>query len=156
MKELDRLDRQILAILQDEGRISNVDLAKKVHLSATPCLERVRRMERDGYIKKYRAVLSASLLNQDFVAFVTVGLDRVTTDVFGIFADRVKALPEIVECHMVGGGFDYLLKVRTTDMIAFRSFLGERLSTLPHVSRTSTYFVMEEVVATTKLTTAPD
>ncbi len=151
MKQLDRIDRKILQTLQNDGRISNVDLAKAVHLSATPCLERVRRLEKDGYIEGYQARLNPKLLNQAFTAFVTVDLDRTTTDVFTEFAKQVRALSEISECHMVGGGFDYLLKVRTADMESFRQFLGERLSTLPLVSQTRTYFVIEEILSTTCL-----
>ncbi len=147
MKSPDRIDRKILRTLQQQGRISNVDLAKAVHLSPTPCLERVRRLEKEGYICGYRAELNAKLLGQDFTAFVTVDLERTTTDVFSEFATQVRSIPEIVECHMVGGGFDYLLKIRTTDMESFRRFLGERLSTLEVVSQTRTYFVMEEIVS---------
>ncbi len=146
MKSLDGTDRKILSVLQREGRISNVDLARDINLSPTPCLERVRRLEKDGYITGYMALIDAERLNQAFVAFVTVDLDQTSTEVFDAFARQVRLLHEVAECHMVGGGFDYLLKVRTSDMAAYREFLGERLSTLPHVAQTHTYFVMEEVV----------
>lgn len=145
MKDLDKIDRKILAILQEDGRISNVELSGKIHLSPTPCLERVRRLEKRGFIKGYRAELSAEKLKAGFVTFITVNLDRTTTDVFEQFAAQVKMMDEIVECHMVGGGFDYLLKIRTESMEAFRRFLGEQLSRLPEVSQTHSYFVMEEV-----------
>lgn len=148
MKPLDRIDRKILRTLQSSGRISNVDLASNVNLSPTPCLERVRRLEKDGYILGYRAKLNARLLDQGFTAFVTVNLERTNRDVFREFADKVRSMPEIVDCHMVGGGFDYLLKVRTSDMDSFRQFLGETLSTLDVVSQTRTYFVMEEIIST--------
>lgn len=152
MKKLDKKDRQILKSLQKDGRISNADLAKTIHLSPTPCLDRVRRLEKDGYIEGYRAVLSPTLLEQDFVAFVTVSLDRVTTDVLDAFSRHAKRIPEIVECHMVGGGFDFLLKIRAADMPAFRQLLGEKLSALPQVAQTSTYFVMEQILSTRDLT----
>ena len=151
MRKLDPLDRQILKILQEDGRISNVDLAARIHLSPTPCLERVRRLERDGFILGYSARLDADKLEAGFVTFITVNLDRTTRDVFDRFAARVRAMPEIAECHMVGGGFDYLLKIRTANMAAFRRFLGEKLSTLGDVSQTHSYFVREEVKASAPL-----
>jgi len=147
MRKLDRLDRQILDILQADGRLSNVDLSKRINLSPTPCLERVRRLERDGYIKGYAAQLNLDKLGAGFVTFVTVNLDRTTTDVFERFSAKVQEITEIAECHMVGGGFDYLLKIRTEDMAGFRRFLGESLSSLPEVAQTHSYFVMEEIKA---------
>jgi len=145
MKPLDKLDQKILTILQKNGRISNVDLAKQINLSPTPCLERVRRLEKKKYIKGYYAELCPEKLKASFVTFMTVNLDRTTNDVFARFAEHVSKLDEVVECHMVGGGFDYLLKIRTGDMAAFRKFMGEELSRLPEVTQTHSYFVMEEV-----------
>ncbi len=156
VRELDRIDRRILRELQKNGRIKNVDLAEIVSLSPTPCLERVRRLEEDGYILGYRTKLNAKALRQDFTAFVTVDLERTNRDVFSEFADKVRNIPEIVECHMVGGGFDYLLKIRTRNMEAFREFLGERLSTLDLVSQTRTYFVMEEITSTADVRVLPE
>lgn len=144
-KPLDRIDRNILRILQDYGRLSNVDLAKMINLSPTPCLERVRRLEGAGYIAGYRAVLDPAKLGQDLMIFVQITLDRTTPDVFDIFKDRVQDLPEVVECHMVAGGFDYLIKIRVKDMSAFRYFLGEQLTSLPGVLTTHSYVVMEGV-----------
>jgi Lrp/AsnC family leucine-responsive transcriptional regulator len=145
MKPLDAIDKHILNILQTDGRIANVELAKRVHLSPTPCLDRVRRLERDGYILGYRADLNPERLRCGFVTFMTVSLDRTTEDVFDKFARSVATLEEIVECHMVGGGFDYILKIRTASMAAFRAFMAKKLSTLPEVAQTHSYFVMEEV-----------
>ncbi len=150
-RELDQIDHNILKILQDDGRISNVELAARVNLSPTPCLERVRRLERNNYILGYAAQLDPHKLKAGFLAFISVSLDRTTKDVFDRFAKKVREIDEIAECHMVGGGFDYLLKVRTEDMGAFRRFLGETLSSLPEVSQTHTYFVMEEVKSATSL-----
>ena len=148
MTSLDRIDRRILATLQRDGRLSNVKLGQTVNLSPTPCLERVKRLEQAGYIEGYKAQLNAVQLNQGFLAFITISLDRVTTDVLEAFSAQARRLPEIVECHMVGGGFDFLIKVRTENMASFRRFLGEGLATLPEVATTSTYFVMEQVVST--------
>ena len=144
-RDLDRIDRKILRTLQDFGRLSNVDLAKMVNLSPTPCLERVRRLERDGFIKGYKAVLEPARLDQGLTVFVQMTLDRTTPDVFDLFRDRVRELPEVVECHMVAGGFDYLLKIRVRDMTAFRHFLGEQLTSLTGVLTTHSYVVMEGV-----------
>ncbi len=145
MRPLDKIDQNILETLQRDGRISNVDLARRVNLSPTPCLDRVRRLEKDGYIKGYHAELCPERLKASFVTFMTVNLNRTTNDVFTDFAAHMAKLDEVVECHMVGGGFDYLLKIRTEDMAAFRRFMGEQLSQLPEVTQTHSYFVMEEV-----------
>jgi Lrp/AsnC family leucine-responsive transcriptional regulator len=144
---LDRTDRRLLALLQADGRLSIAELARRVHLSATPCLERVRRLERDGYIRGYAAELDPVRLGCALLAFVEIQLDRTTPDVFNRFRDAILPLAPVQECHMVAGGFDYLLKVRVRDMAAYRGFL-EELAALPGVQQTHTYVVMEEVKAT--------
>lgn len=145
MKSLDRIDRAILANLQAEGRLSNVELAKRVNLSPTPCLERVRRLEREGFITGYAARLDPVRLELGLTVFVQATLDRTTADVFDRFAEAVRQTPQIVECHMIAGGFDYLLKVRASDMDAFRRFLGEVINALPGLASTATYVAMEAV-----------
>jgi len=144
---LDRIDRRLLALLQGDGRLAIAELARRVHLSATPCLERVRRLEREGYIRGYTADLDPALLGAGLIAFVEVQLDRTTPDVFNRFRDGVIGLTPVQECHMVAGGFDYLLKVRTADMVAYRRFL-EDLAALAGIEQTHTYVVMEEVKST--------
>jgi len=141
---LDRTDRRLLRLLQTDGRLSIAELARQVHLSATPCLERVRRLERDGYIRGYVADLDPALLGAALIAFVQIQLDRTTPDVFNRFKEGVVRLDPVQECHMVAGGFDYLLKVRIADMAAYRRFL-EDLAALPGIEQTHTYVVMEEV-----------
>ena len=141
---LDRIDLTILDVLQKEGRISNVELAKQVHLSASPCLDRVRRLEQEGYIVRYGAVLSAAKLKYGMSAFIQVTLDRTTADVFNKFRAEVVKIKAVAECHMVAGGFDYLLKLRFEDMDAYREILGIVVE-LPAVSQTHTYVVMEKV-----------
>lgn len=145
MKALDKIDRNILRTLQTQGRISNVALSEAVHLSPTPCLDRVRRLERDGYIQGYEARLSASHLGSAFVTFMSVSLHLTNEDSFSAFAKAITGFPEVAECHMVGGGFDYLLKIRTADMPEFRRFMAEKISVLPQVAQTHSYFVMEEI-----------
>lgn len=145
--DLDRTDRRLLALLQGDGRLSVAELARRVHLSPTPCLERVRRLERDGYIRGYAADLDPAKLGAALLAFVEILLDRTTPDVFTRFRDAMVALDPVQECHMVAGGFDYLLKVRVRDMAAYRRFL-EQLAAIPGVQQTHTYVVMEEVKST--------
>ena len=143
-RTLDRIDLTILDTLQKDGRISNNDLAKKINLSASPCLERVRRLEKEGYIERYRAVLNSIKLNYSMSAFIQVTLDRTTSDVFEKFKVEVVKIKEVVECHMIAGGFDYLLKLRFANMEAYREVLG-MIVELPAVSQTHTYVVTENV-----------
>ncbi len=138
-------DRNILKILQSEGRITNLQLAERVNLSPTAVHERVKRLTRDGYIEGYSARLNASLLGFGMTVFVEVKLDRTTKDVFEAFARAAIRAPEVMECHMVAGGFDYLVKTRVRDMAAYRAFLSDVLLALPGVRETHTYAVMEEV-----------
>ena len=145
-RTLDRIDLAILDTLQKDGRIANNDLAKKINLSASPCLERVRRLEKEGYIECYRAVLNPIKLNYSMSAFIQVTLDRTTSDVFEKFKVEVVKIKEVVECHMIAGGFDYLLKLRFANMEAYREVLGMIIE-LPAVSQTHTYVVTENVKA---------
>ena len=149
--KLDVIDRRILQALQRDGRMSNVELAKRVHLTPTPCFERVRRLEESGFIERYVAQLNPRKLGFGLLAFIEVSLDKTNPQAFDRFRHAVADMSEIQECHMVAGGFDYLMKVRVTDMVAYRHFLGERVSTLPSVSRTHTYFVMEEAKSTQEI-----
>ncbi|QDP02372.1 winged helix-turn-helix transcriptional regulator [Thalassotalea sp. PS06] len=143
-RTLDRIDLTILDTLQKDGRISNVELAKKVNLSPSPCLDRVKRLESEGYVKRYGAILNAEKLNIPMSAFIQVTLDRTTADVFNDFRDEVVNIKEVAECHMVAGGFDYLLKLRVTSMSNYRDVLG-KIVELPGVSQTHTYVVIEKV-----------
>ena len=145
LADLDRIDRKILAALQQDGRVSNADLAKRVNLSPTPTLERVKRLERDGFIERYAALLNPEKMQAGMIAFVQVVLDRTTEDVLSHFAAEVRKVPEIVECHMIAGGFDYLLKIRVEDMSGYRRFMGSDLARLPGIRATHTYTVMEKV-----------
>ena len=149
--EIDRIDLRILNVLQRDGRISNLKLAEGVALSPTAVLARVQRLQRDGYILGYEALLNPLKLGAGMMVFVEVLLDRTTPNVFDAFKAAVYVYPEIMECHMVAGGFDYLLKTRMADMAAYRSFAGTVLWQLPGVRETRTYAVMEEVKHTTRL-----
>jgi Lrp/AsnC family leucine-responsive transcriptional regulator len=143
--DLDRIDRRILAELQADGRLSIVELARRVNLTKTPCAERVRRLEREGVILGYQARLNPEVLGADHVAFVQVSLTSTTEGDLERFNQAVRRLPEVQSCHMIAGGFDYLLKVRTADIGQYRHVLGEKISQLPGVQQTHTYVVMENV-----------
>ncbi len=150
-KELDSIDCKILNELQKDGRISNVELSKRVGLSPTPCLERVRRLERQKYITGYMALLNPQYLDAALLVFVEITLNRGAPDVFEQFNTAVQNLDDIQECHLVSGDFDYLLKTRVSDMSAYRKLLGDTLLRLPGVNDTRTYVVMEEVKQSNQL-----
>ena len=149
--ELDRIDLRILKVLQQDGRISNLKLAEQVLLSPAAVLARVQRLTREGYILGYEARLNPLKLGAGMLVFVEVLLDRTTPNVFEQFKAAVQVRAEIMECHLVAGGFDYLLKIRCADMNAYRQFSGDVLWQLPGVRETRTYAVMEEVKNSTAL-----
>jgi len=144
IRPLDKIDFAILDSLQKNSRISNVDLAKQVNLSASPCLDRVRRLETEGYIERYAAVLNAPKLKFGLTAYVEVTLDKSTSDVFDTFAEKVQNIKQIAECDMVAGGFDYLLKIRISDMAEYRAVLGEVVD-INGVAKNHTYVVIEKI-----------
>ncbi|NVK25309.1 MAG: leucine-responsive transcriptional regulator Lrp [Gammaproteobacteria bacterium] len=144
-KTLDRIDKKILQQLQLNGRISNVELSKHVGLSPTPCLERVKRLETQGVIAGYQAVLDAESVGASLLVFVEITLEKTAQNVFSEFSKSVKDFDEILECHLVSGAFDYLLKTRVKNMASYRKLLGDTLLKLPYVSASRTYVVMEEV-----------
>jgi Lrp/AsnC family transcriptional regulator, leucine-responsive regulatory protein len=151
MIHLDDTDRRLVRVLQTEGRISNLDLAERCHLSASACSERVRRLREAGVIAGFAAVLDPVKVDRALLIFVEVVLDRTTGDVFEAFAEAARRSSDILECHMVAGGFDYLIKARVKDMAAYRDFLGDVLVQMPGVRETRTYAVLEEVKHTNVL-----
>lgn len=154
LRPLDRTDRLILQCLQEDGRISNVALARKVNLTPTPCLERVRRLEREGYIRGYTALLDPAMVDAGLLVFVEIDLLRTSPDAFRNFRREAMKLPELLECHLVSGNFDYLLKARVKDMQEYRRLLGEKILALPGVSDSRSYVVMEEVKETPSIALA--
>lgn len=143
--DLDAIDRRILAELAHDGRISISDLAARVGLSKTPVTARLKRLETSGVILGYRAELSAQRLGLTHVAFVEVRLSDTRRQALTDFNQAVRAIPEVEECHLIAGGFDYLLKVRTRDIAHYGQILSENLSALPHVAATSTYVSIESI-----------
>lgn len=149
--KLDDADRRILRVLQQDGRITNQDLAAACNMSASSCFERVRRLRERGVILGYTALIDPKYAERELLIFIEVLLDRTTSDIFDQFAARIRRSPEVLECHMVAGGFDYLVKVRMKDMAAYRAFLADTLVVMPGVRETRTYAVMEEVKDTSVL-----
>lgn len=149
--KLDETDLRLLRLLQADGRITNQALASRCNLSPAACHERVRRLRAAGVIQGYAALLDPQAIDRGLLIFVEVQLDRTTGDLFAEFAAAALATPEILECHMVAGGFDYLIKARLADMAAYRAFLGEILVQMPGVRETRTYAVLEEVKNTVRL-----
>jgi Lrp/AsnC family leucine-responsive transcriptional regulator len=150
-KTLDRIDKNILFELQIDGRLSNVELSKRVGLSPTPCLERVKRLEKEGYIIGYQAHVNPTKLDLAIQGFVEITLTITSQDVFDDFANAVHELDVIQECHLVSGDFDFLLKTRVKDMLAYRQLLGDTLLRLPAVSESRTYVVMDEIKSSNML-----
>ena len=146
--KLSMMDKKILRQLQQKGRITYAELANRVGLSTSPCLERVKRMEREGVISGYTALLNPRYLNAGLVVFVQIRLARTAQDIFEDFKSAAAALEEVQECYLVSGNFDYLIKARVEDMDAYRKFLGETLLTLPGVLESTSYVVMELVKET--------
>jgi Lrp/AsnC family transcriptional regulator, leucine-responsive regulatory protein len=142
---LDRIDSKILRELSLDGRIPITELAKKVGLSKSPCQVRMKRLQDQGYIQGFRAVLNPAMLGLDHVAFAEVRLTDTTEKALSAFNAAVLDVPEIEQCHMIAGSFDYLLKIRTQDIKAYRQILGEVISALPHVGSTSTHVSMQAV-----------
>lgn len=151
IQNLDRTDFKILEILQNDGRISNIKLAEMVNLSATAALARVQKLTKDGFILGYEAKLNAELLNASFVVFVEILLDKTTPNVLEEFSYAVVQYPEIVECHMISGGFDFVVKIRCASMEEFRRISGQVLWQLPGVKETRSYPVMEVIKESSKI-----
>lgn len=149
--QLDKIDRAILGYLQSNGRISNAKLARKINLSPTPCLERVKKLERKGFIQGYMAILDPALLESQLLIFVEINLKRTAGDAFTVFRQRILDIPEVLDCHLVSGNFDYLIKARVRDMQEYRSLLGEKILPIPGVEGSRTYVVMEEVKESLRL-----
>jgi len=153
--QLDRIDRNIVRLLQRDARMAHTELARRVGLSTTPCKERVRRLEREGVIQHYQAVLDPAALDRALVVFVQIRLNRTSQDIFEQFTAAALDLPEVQECYLVSGNFDYLIKARVADMNAYRDLLGETLLTLPGVQESTSYVVMEQVKESLMLPVPP-
>ncbi len=141
---LDKTDKLILRELQSNAKISNLELSKRIFLSPSPCLDRVKRLEKSGFIDSYTGILNPEKLGYDMLAYVTVTLDKSTNNAFKLFQEAIFEVKEVIECDMVAGGFDYLLKICVRNMKHYRTLLGI-IAELPSVSQTHTYIVIEKV-----------
>jgi len=150
-RKLDRLDLKILRALQENARISYVDLAEKVGLSTTPCMDRVKRLERTGLIQGYHASIDPLALGLSLLVFVEITLSNQSPEGFEAFREAVDGLSYVQECHLVSGQSDYLIKLRLTDLASYRKYLGEMLLALPYVRESKSYIVMEEAKQTALL-----
>ncbi|QFY62662.1 winged helix-turn-helix transcriptional regulator (plasmid) [Rhizobium grahamii] len=144
-REIDQFDHRIIEALLSDGRMSVTDLAKRVGLSNTPCQVRLRRLIEDGYILGFRAIVDVNKLGKNHVAFTEVKLSDTRENALNAFNVAVRKLQEVEECHMIAGAFDYLLKIRTSDIANYRQVLGEKISSLPFVANTSTFVAMEAI-----------
>ena len=142
---IDRFDRQIIDILSVEGRLPVTDLARRIGISKSPCQVRLKRLQEKGYITGFRAVVDPAKLGREHVAFVEIKLSDTREKALQAFNRAVAEIPEVEQCHMIAGAFDYLLKVRTADIQSFRRTLGESITQLPHVANSSSFVAMEAV-----------
>lgn len=145
MTELDRIDKKILDVLQRDGRISMTELAQTIGLSTSPCSERVKRMERDGVITGYHARVSPKAMGKELLVFVEITLSSKSAEVFDKVRAELLHVPDVQECHLVSGNFDYLVKARLGGMDEYRSLLGDILKKLPVAAQSHSYVVMEDV-----------
>ncbi|UIK01257.1 Lrp/AsnC ligand binding domain-containing protein (plasmid) [Rhizobium leguminosarum] len=150
-EDFDRIDLKILRALQSEGRLSNADLAERVNVSAATCHRRTQRLFKEGYITGVRAEVAPGAVGLGAMVMVGVVLDRSTPESFGAFEGAVTELKEVLDCNLVAGDFDYLLKIRVRDMADFNKLHGQKLIALPGVRQTRTFFVMKEVKENARL-----
>lgn len=143
--QLDSFDLKIIDVLMQDGRLPVTELAKRIGISKSPCQARLKRLREDGYILGFRAQVDYAKLDLEQVAFVEAKMSSTREEILSAFNEAVASMPEIEECHMIAGSFDYLIKVRTSDVASYRKVLAESISTLPGVSSTSTYVSMESV-----------
>jgi len=151
VRTLDKLDRRILSVLQKDGRLSMKDLGEQVGLSITPCIERVKRMERDGIISGYYARVNPAALGASLLMFVQITLSNKSGEMFEQFRREVLRIPQVLECHLVSGDFDYIIKARIQEMSEYRKLLGDILLQLPGAAQSKSYVVMEEIKETLML-----
>ena len=145
MDSLDKIDIEILRCLQDNARLTTTELAAKVHLSTTPVYERQRRLEREGFIRRYVAVVDADKLKKGFIVFCSVKLHPLNRDIANNFCERIRTIPEVTECYNISGQYDYLLKICAPDMKYYQQFVLNVLGQIDCVGSIESTFVMEHV-----------
>ena len=148
VEKLDKTDLQILRILQENARLTTKELASRVSLSSTPVFERLKRLEKEGYIKKYIAVLDAAKLNQGFIVFCSVKLSRLNKEIAENFTQIIQGIPEVTECYNISGDYDYLLKIHAPNMKYYQAFILNVLGTIDSLGSLRSTFVMDEIKQT--------
>lgn len=146
-RDLDQIDKKILTLLQKNGRATNQWLARQIDLSPTPCLERVRRLEKDGFIEGYRATVVPEAVGCPMLIYALISFDYAVDGVYEKFRKEIAQIKEIVECHMVTGNVDFIMKIRTADINGFRALLEDKILKLPGVRITHSYVAMHEAKA---------
>ena len=155
MFQLDRLDQKIIEVLQSNGRITMTDLGEQIGLSTSPCAERVKRLEKNGVIMGYYAKVNPKLIGKPLLVFVELTLSTKSEDIFESIRDELRGMREVIECHLVSGSFDYLIKARLQAMTDYRELLGKILDKIPVPAQSHSYVVMEEVKESTYIIPAP-
>ena len=145
MSELDSIDRRILDLLQQDGRLTMTELGERVGLSTSPCSQRVKRLEAQGVIKGYHARVNPAALGKNLLVFVEITLAQKSEHIFKKVRDELQNMPEVLECHLISGSFDYLVKARLSAMREYRDLLGQILRQIPVPAQSNSYVVMEEV-----------
>ena len=145
MSELDTIDLRILDLLQEQGRLTMTELGERVGLSTSPCSQRVKRLEQMGVITGYHAKVDAPSVGRNVLVFVQITLAEKSEQVFKKVRDELADIPEVLECHLVSGSFDYLVKARLTDMSEYRHLLGSMLKRIPVAAQSNSFVVMEEI-----------
>lgn len=145
IEKLDKVDLQILQTLQENSRLTTKELASKVSLSSTPVFERLKRLENNGYIKKYVAILDADKLNQGFIVFCKIKMSKINRDIADNFTDVVKNMPQVTECYNISGSYDYLLKIHAPDMKYYKDFILNSLGRIEYLDSLESVFVMDEI-----------
>ena len=144
-RNIDSYDLKIIRLLVEDGRMPVTELARRIGMSKSPCQARLKRLQSDGYILGFRAQVDNAKLNQEHVAFAEVTMSDTREQALTAFNKAIKLIPEIEECHLIAGSFDYLLKVRTPNIVSYRKVLGESISSLPNVASTSTFVSMQSI-----------
>lgn len=145
METLDKTDLQILRIIQNNSKLTTKEIATQVNLSTTPVFERIKRLESEGFIKKYIAILDAEKLNYGFIVFCSIKLRRLNRDIADEFTRVIQDIPEVVECYNISGAYDYLLKIHAPDMKYYQEFILNVLGTIDSLGSLTSTFVMAEV-----------
>jgi Lrp/AsnC family leucine-responsive transcriptional regulator len=151
MARLDSIDKSIIRLLQEDAKYTNKQIAERLHLTTTPVFERIKKLEKEGYIEKYVALVNRKKVGLQLISYCDVSLKQHDAEYLNIFEREILSLPEVVECYHIAGMFDYLLKVVVPDMETYQRFVAEKLATFENIGRVQSAFVMKEIKSSTAL-----